>query len=567
MKRRMSRLLLTILLAAILIGTLAGCKNETGRNEANNEEFRIPLEPLGKYPAPVTLTSFFSIATVMLDEFQEEMVKESYFNRRQEEMLNIFIDYLWYAPGTANDAGQKINMAIASGEIPDFMVVNETQLAMLSKTDLINKEIGDIFLNYASDELKDWFFADDNDAWDSVTYDGKTIALYAKGAAINNAAILWIRKDWLDRLELKVPETMEELYQVMVAFREGDPDGNGIDDTYGMALQKDYMVCAGVACAGGVFNSFGANPGIWIEGENGLEYGSVAEGAREAVAFLAKAYADGLIVEDFASMDGNQASQDVTAGKIGILYGASWNPMYPLNHSVARDPYADWIAVPVPQSVKGGTPRPQRDASGEYLFVVSAACEHPEAVVKLLNFYVEMYTNQEEYEKCCHDGVVDQIAGVSGFPQHFVMLKQYDPRKEMKAHDALTNALKTGETKGMTAEELEYYELSKAYLEERNPNGFGAYRVYGPTDSAYAVIDYYDRNRMYVSNRFTRARTPAMIQKMSIVDDKILEFYTKVILGVESIEQFDRFLREVNELGLADITSEVNKWYLSKSRR
>ena len=88
MKRRMSRLLLTILLAAILIGTLAGCKNETGRNEANNEEFRIPLEPLGKYPAPVTLTSFFSIATVMLDEFQEEMVKESYFNRRQEEMLN-----------------------------------------------------------------------------------------------------------------------------------------------------------------------------------------------------------------------------------------------------------------------------------------------------------------------------------------------------------------------------------------------------------------------------------------------------------------------------------------------
>ena len=72
---------------------------------------------------------------------------------------------------------------------------------------------------------------------------------------------------------------------------------------------------------------------------------------------------------------------------------------------------------------------------------------------------------------------------------------------------------------------------------------------------------------MYVSDRFTRARTPAMIQKMSIVDDKILEFYTKVILGVESIEQFDRFLREVNELGLADITSEVNKWYLSKSRR
>ena len=78
MKRRMSRLLLTILLAAILIGTLAGCKNETGRNEANNEEFRIPLEPLGKYPAPVTLTSFFSIATVMLDEYRLSLVCAGY---------------------------------------------------------------------------------------------------------------------------------------------------------------------------------------------------------------------------------------------------------------------------------------------------------------------------------------------------------------------------------------------------------------------------------------------------------------------------------------------------------
>lgn len=575
--KKTSKRLLCLLLTVLMLVSIAGCGNTakddgdkagtttTTDKKDDKADANIPSDPLGKYEEPVTLTSFFSIATVMQDEFKEEMVKNSYFNKRQEEMLNIFVDYQWYAPGTADDAEQKINMAIASGEIPDFMVVNEAQLAMLSKTDLINKDIGDIFMQYASEGLKDWFFADSMDAWDSVTYDGKTIALYAKGGAINDASILWMRKDWLDKLGLEVPKTMDDLYNVMMAFKTQDPDGNGVDDTYGMALNKDFMTCAGIAVGGGVMNSFGANPGIWVEdGNGGLTYGSVAEGAKDALSWMAQAYADGLIVEDFASMDGNQASENVVAGKTGIQYGANWNPMFPLNNCVTNDPSADWIAVPMPQKTEGVNPVPQCGTGIQYLYVVSAECEHPEAVVKLLNFYYEMYNNPEEYEKCCNDGVVDQVNGASGFPQHFVMLKLYDPRKEMKAHNALTKALETDNTEGMTPEEVNYYEQSKAYLENGDVNGFGAYRVYGPKDSAYDVIDYYNKNQMYVSDKFTTADTPTMTQKMSIVDDKILEFYTKVIMGIESVDNFDKFLEEVNALGLGDITSEVNEWYSSK---
>lgn len=45
---------------------------------------------------------------------------------------------------------------------------------------------------------------------------------------------LWIRQDWLDNLNLEIPKTLDELEKVLYAFTFDDPDGNGVDDTYGL---------------------------------------------------------------------------------------------------------------------------------------------------------------------------------------------------------------------------------------------------------------------------------------------------------------------------------------------
>ena len=47
---------------------------------------------------------------------------------------------------------------------------------------------------------------------------------------------MFVRKDWMDRLNLSIPTTTDELYEMAKAFTEQDPDGNGIDDTYGIAM-------------------------------------------------------------------------------------------------------------------------------------------------------------------------------------------------------------------------------------------------------------------------------------------------------------------------------------------
>lgn len=49
---------------------------------------------------------------------------------------------------------------------------------------------------------------------------------------------LYINKVWLDKLGKKMPTTMEELEEVLIAFRDNDMNGNGVDDEIPLLLQQ-----------------------------------------------------------------------------------------------------------------------------------------------------------------------------------------------------------------------------------------------------------------------------------------------------------------------------------------
>ena len=102
--------------------------------------------------------------------------------------------------------------------------------------------------------------------------------------------MLWIRQDWLDNLKLEVPTTIDELEEVMRAFTEDDPDGNGQDDTYGLGGD------------GYDFRSFW--PWIqsydythydrWVVDDAGnVQYGPAAENTRKWLTDVADLYAKG----------------------------------------------------------------------------------------------------------------------------------------------------------------------------------------------------------------------------------------------------------------------------------
>ena len=143
------------------------------------------------------------------------------------ERTGIAYDGFGLPPGP--EYTQKINAVMASGEPPDLMWVNDrivyTQYAKQGafwELDefLIDKTALPQLTSYPSY------------AYDTLRVDGKVFAI--PSYRVYRGFPVHIRSDWLDKLGLKIPTNIDELWQVAEAFATKDPDGNGKKDTYGL---------------------------------------------------------------------------------------------------------------------------------------------------------------------------------------------------------------------------------------------------------------------------------------------------------------------------------------------
>ncbi len=62
--------------------------------------------------------------------------------------------------------------------------------------------------------------------------DGGLYSLYM-GRPLSRSGLIY-RKDWADNLGIETPKTIDEFYEMLRAFTEDDPDGNGKNDTIGL---------------------------------------------------------------------------------------------------------------------------------------------------------------------------------------------------------------------------------------------------------------------------------------------------------------------------------------------
>lgn len=561
----MKRKIALLLTAVMVTGMFAGCGN-SGTSSSENTSgssaaaaFSLEnADPDFKYDEPVTLSSYFEISPTIMSDFDQETVVNSLYYQRLKERTNISIDWKWFAANTTDDSVQKKSVAIASGDIPDFMIVNSSQLALLAKSDLINRDIGKVFDAYASDTLKEWTTAEGDAALDSAKDKGDIIAIPLVGSSVDTADVLWIRRDWIEKLGLEMPKTLEDLYNVMIAFRDQDPDGNGEADTLGMVIHNNFL-STGLGDATGIFNGFGAYPELWIDdGNGGLEYGvEDADANKEALNYLAKMYQEGLIEQDFSSNDETKGTEPAAAGKAGVQYGRLWNANWPLNATVQNDPEADWVAISMP-TADGGDIHPQIKLDVQGYVVVNKKCEHPEAVVRMLNFWCDAWSADEDSDY--NDYLVDDGNGGKEFPQHWVMLKTYYPLANVTRHLEVLEAMESGDASKLNQEAKSYYDAVEGYLAGNTVENYGGMKTFGDDMSSVGVINEYNEKNLFLMDGFTGAPTETMGQKLSTVNDKIMEYYTKVIMGIESTDSYDDFLKEVNALGLEKMTEEVNEW-------
>ncbi|MBK8905818.1 MAG: extracellular solute-binding protein [Anaerolineaceae bacterium] len=269
------------------------------------------------------------------------------------EELGINLTYVIMPPGEDGEA--KLNAAAAANELPDlFQMVSSTgdtrgalyryaNLGLLAPVDEIMPMMPERTELHYNDPL----------AISLSTFVGQQFGL-PEPPPIPRREGLVIRKDWLDNLGLEAPTTLEEIYNVAVAFTEQDPDGNGQDDTYGVG---GFINGQGIGNRfDWIFGGYGV-PGVWNFAENAEGFGLNVydEQYPEALAYMKSLVDAGVIDPDWPTLSRDEFRARWKQGQFGIM----WEDFAALTNQSNYAPFdenfpdAEWIPLPAPTGPDG----------------------------------------------------------------------------------------------------------------------------------------------------------------------------------------------------------------------
>ena len=243
-----------------------------------------------------------------------------------EKLIGKKLDITW-VPNA--DYGDKLNVTLASNNLPDVMVVNEK-----SPTFVRAAEAGAFWdLTDKLDKYPNLKPADERTGLNS-SVNGKIYGIYRVRPLLRSAVVL--RKDWLAKVGLQPPETVDDLYRIAKAFTEQDPDGNGKKDTYGLIIPKWPGIYASTSPYDTIETWFGA-PNGWGERDGKLVPGFDTEEFYQANRWLKKWVDEGLINRDFATLDTGNWNDPFVQGKGGIIIDVNVRaPTWPTRFTAAE---------------------------------------------------------------------------------------------------------------------------------------------------------------------------------------------------------------------------------------
>ena len=464
-----------------------------------------------------------------------------------KEKLNVEVSYDWIVDSSMYN--QKVNLAINSGDLPDVMIVtNKGQLQQLVENDLVADLTG-LAEEYFSDYILDIYNSYADKGLNSCTFDGKVYAIPNLEAGYS-FSYLWVRKDWIDALGAEIPHTLDEVVALAKLFMEKDPGGNGEGKTIGIAVNTRVAgVYNNLGNIDPIFHYFGSFPRQWVRGEDGkLTYGTVTDETKQAMAFVADLYKEGVLDKEFAVRTSDDFNALLLSGKCGIFFGPWWMPDWPLPTAKVNNPDCDWIPVLAPLSDDGNFYAYKQDESMTWA-VVRKDYEHPEAAFKVLN---QTYVGMRGFDPAVQEFYPDSNVNWTIYP--LPLLLNYDDENVTAARN-IQAALDSRDPAGLSPQDTNFYQNCVNWLDNGDIEGWHTYmcRVVA---SALAGSD----NVKFVDNIYP-ARTDTMDLKLTQLEKIEDEAILKIIMGEMAVDEFDTFVKNWYGQGGQEITEEVNAIY------
>ena len=289
------------------------------------------------------------------------------------ERTNVYLEGV--IPQSNSNEEEAFNLMVSSGELADIIGYSS-----VSEMEKLGRDGGLIALNDLIDEyapnIKKAMEEDPTFRQECYSLDGNIYQI-PKTQPILSAEYWWIRQDWLDKLDLEVPTTVDELYEVLTAFRNEDPNGNGVKDEIplfdraGDKMPDEYLYL------------WDTSTEFYVR-DGKVVFEPLEENFKVGVTNLAKWYAEGLIDPEIFTR-GAKSRDTLLGSDLGGMTH-DWVSAGNYNDSLQEDiPGFEMVAIAPPADQNGNVvERTMRYPSGGW--GISSSCEDPVTVIKYMDY-------------------------------------------------------------------------------------------------------------------------------------------------------------------------------------
>lgn len=330
----------------------------------------------GSSQAPVTIK--------IMGQFDEANLAptDQKFVEQLQQLTNTKLEFI--IPPTTGYKEQ-LQLALATGDLPDLLLFTDINDVNL-RSAVDNGTIVPVnsYLKAAPNLTKYSY----EESWKALKFKGDENIYGIPRTSVVREDSFFVRKDWLDRVGVTLPAdhavTIEQFKDIMRKFTKGDPDGDGKDNTYGMALSLNSSKVLGPVLS----SQFGLMG--WQDTAGGPYkymnqlYAKDAQPLKNALAFTADLFKEKLVDPDSGTLDSSKANERFASGVTGIKREFVGSLMASTQTLKKVNPNAELTYL----FVKNEQGKVQGAASGAGIFgawMLTKSSKNPQKAIDVLN--------------------------------------------------------------------------------------------------------------------------------------------------------------------------------------
>ena len=491
------------------------------------------------YDTPVTITTVRGTGAVAFHFDPGDSISDNLWTRSFQNVLNVTVKTDW----VSSDYDIKLNLAMAAGKLPDVFVVNTEQLKRLENDGML-ADLTDVYEEWASDRLKSILGAEEA-VLETATVDDRLYAIPQLSSGYH-PELLWLRSDWMEELKKENPKTVDELEEILLGMKE-------LSGNYSFAVGEDLDSLYHLAIA------WDAYPGFWQRQEDGtLVYGSVTDQMKEALCDWQRWYQEGIFRKDFANLNNDAVSKDISDGKAGAMtFRSAWGWVYGLDEVKSQGVEACFWPCEIPTVTGKKAVYPRNFKNNGYI-VVNRNCKNPEAVIKLIDYYVYILNDAYQDGTMSYDEIVQYTQ--NNMQHATAPFTVTNSTSDYKRYEMIQQALETGDESVLkTGGAAEVYHGIKRWNEKKDPDCVAQVVQFDGEKSGVGIADQIIKEGRVVLSGLWGEQPQELIEYGDTLDDILREGFIRIIMGESDISYFDTLVQEWYEAGGEIVTEAVNR--------